>query len=314
MVESFSTLDVARQERLEFWREMVRRHFVPLDIQPLADGDFDGTVRLRAIGELDAARVRAHPMLATRTDKHIRRATGDEYFIGLHLHGLAVAEQDGRVAHLRPGDFALFDSTRPYRIAFRAAGSFDHLIIRIPRVQLDARVSRLDRVTALTVKAGSVAGRLAAPALASLIALEGSAPFVDPILDLVSTAISQAAGVTGPVSPQQRTLAEIKRYTLARLASEALSPAAVAHACFVSPRHLHRLFQREGTTFGSFVKEARLRRIRRDLADPVLANLTIAEIGRRHGYHHPAALTRAFTQRYGTGPRAFRRSQTRSRD
>jgi AraC-like DNA-binding protein len=65
----------------------------------------------------------------------------------------------------------------------------------------------------------------------------------------------------------------------------------------------------EGTTFGAFVKEARLRRIRRDLADPSLAQRTIADIARRHGYRHPAALTRAFAQRYGSGPRAFRQAR-----
>jgi AraC-like DNA-binding protein len=307
--ESFSTLEVAPNEGVDFWRDMVRRHFVPLQIEPLCDAEFNGTVALRSVGELDTARVRAPSMLATRTRRHIERSGGDEYFIALHLRGLAHGEQDARHAVLRPGDFALFDSTRPYRIAFRAAESFDHLILRIPREQLDLRVPHLDQATALTVKAGSAAGRIAGPALKTL-ALDGEAAFVEPMLDLLAAAVTEAAGLARPgPSRRRRTINDIKRYTLARLADPELSPARVAKGCFLSPRQLHRLFAQEGTTFGAFVKEARLRRIHRDLADPGLADATIADIGRRHGIRHPAVLTRVFTERYGSGPRAFRTAQ-----
>lgn len=127
------------------------------------------------------------------------------------------------------------------------------------------------------------------------------------MLDLIAAAITEAAGLARPgPSRRRRTINEIKRYALARLADPELSPARVAQGCFVSLRQLHRLFAQEGTTFGAFVKEARLSRIRRDLADPDLADATIADIGRRHGIRHPAVLTRAFTERHGTGPRAFR--------
>ena len=40
--ESFSTLEVSPRERIDFWREMVRRHFVPLEIEPLCDDEFNG--------------------------------------------------------------------------------------------------------------------------------------------------------------------------------------------------------------------------------------------------------------------------------
>jgi AraC-like DNA-binding protein len=309
VAEGFSTLDVARGERVEFWREMVRCYFVPLRIEPLADRELDGAVRLRSIGDLDVARVRAQPMLATRTPKHIARSIGDEYFIGLHLHGLAHAEQDGRIAILRPGDFAVFDSARPYQIAFRAADTFDHLILRIPREQLDARVARLERATAIAIKAGSTAGRLATPALRALESVDQCERFVEPVLDLVASAIAHTCELASPpAAGRQQTLATVKRYALAHLAERDLSPRRVARACFISPRQLHRLFERESTTFRAFVKQARLERIRRHLASPALAEVTIAEIGRRHGYASAPVLSRAFSQRYGSGPRAFRRA------
>jgi AraC-like DNA-binding protein len=288
---------------------MIRHHFVPLRIEPLSGRGFDGTVRLRSIGEIDAAHVHARPMLATRTRTHIERSDSDEYFVALHLHGLARAEQDGRRATLHPGDFTLLDSGRPYRIAFHAAEAFDHLIVRVPREQLEARVANLTRATAFAVKAGSAAGRLAAPALRTLSASRETTPYVEPVLDLIAAAVTHAAGPSvAPASRSQRRLNEIKLYTLTHFGDPGLSPARVAQACFVSPRQLHRLFERQHTTFGAFLWDARLARVRRDLSDGSLADLTIAEIAGRHGYRHPPVLTRAFTARYGVGPRAFRQA------
>ena len=308
--ESFSTLAVQPDQRMDFWRDMVRRYFVPLGIQPLTENVFDGSARLRAIGELSTVRVRAHSMLATRARKHIEHAAGDEYFLGVHLRGVARAEQDGRVATLNPGDFVLFDSARPYQIAFRGAPTFDHLIVRVPREQLDARVMHLDRLTAQTVKARSAAGRVATPALRTLASLDRPDHFVDPVLDLVAAALTETAGSkTSRSSRRQGAISTVKRYTLAHLSDTNLSPQTAAQACCISPRQLHRLFAHETTTFRAFVKEARLQRIQRDLADPALTNLSIADIGLRHGYANPPVLSRAFSGRYGAAPRTFRHSQ-----
>ena len=309
MREGFSTGDVAPEERVEFWREMIRRHFVPLHIEPLADGQFSGAVRLRAISELDLALVRADPMRASRGWKHIERSDSDEYFIGLHLRGVAVGDQDGRRAVLRPGDFALFDSARPYRIEFRNRGLFEHLIVRIPRRQLESRCATLACATAVAVRAASEPGRLVSPSLATLAALSESEAFVDPVLDLLGRALSLASGsVLAPVPRTERTLTELKRFTLSHLGDPELSPGQVASGCFVSVRQLHRLFSREHMTFGAFLKETRLRLCRRDLNDPRLANLTIGEIARHHGYRSAATFSRAFAERYGVGPRACRRA------
>ena len=95
---------------------------------------------------------------------------------------------------------------------------------------------------------------------------------------------------------------------MARLGDPDLTPAAVAEAQFISVRQLHRLFAREQTTFGSFVREERLRRCGRDLSDSRLARVPIADIASQWGYRSPAHFTRAFTAHFGVGPRDFRRS------
>ncbi len=97
-------------------------------------------------------------------------------------------------------------------------------------------------------------------------------------------------------------------YVCARLADPNLTPQAVADALHISVRQLHRLFADQEATFSRFLREERLQRCHRDLSNPGLINVSIADLARRWGYKSPAHFTRAFTERYGIGPR-----ETRSR-
>jgi transcriptional regulator GlxA family with amidase domain len=80
----------------------------------------------------------------------------------------------------------------------------------------------------------------------------------------------------------------------------------VARACYVSVRQLHRLFAREGLTFGGWVLEQRLRRCRDDLTDPRHSHLTVAEVAGRWGFRSAAHFCRAFESRYGITPSGCR--------
>jgi AraC-like DNA-binding protein len=304
----FSTAEVGPGEQVEYWREMVRRHFVPLRIEPIARGEFDGSVRLRALGDLDIAGVHAHPMRVARGQRHIEQSAGDEYFIGLHIRGRALARQDRRAATLLPGDFALFDSARPYTIEFTDAQRFEHLIVRIPRELLDARCAELHRATSVAVRVGSQPGRLASPALTQLASLSEEADaLVEPVLDLLVRSLVVATGLDSAMpTARERSLRQVQRYTLAHLSDPELAPADVATACFISVRHLHRLFAGSDTTFRSYVREMRLRRCRHDLEDRTMDATTIAEVAHRHGFRSAPVFTRAFTRRYGLGPRELR--------
>jgi AraC-like DNA-binding protein len=201
---------------------------------------------------------------------------------------------------LGPGDFALFDSTRPYSVTFAGPGAFEHVIYQVPRGRLDAR-SDIGTATALRVPAASGAGQLASPYLLTLARsgpAEPPAPgssFVDAGLDLAVCALRTAAGRADPAD--RAVASSLRDYALARLGDPGLSPEAVARAGYVSVRQLHRLFAREGLTFARWVRDQRLRRCADDLADERLRHLTIAEIAARWGFRSPAHFTRAFRAR-----------------
>jgi len=318
MSDGFSTKEVAPARSLAYWREMVSATFVPLEIVPatsqVAPVGFAGAVAVREIGSLRIARVRANPMLAKRTDRHIESSLDDDYFLAMHLRGMARATQNGRELSLAPGDVALFDSTRPYEIEFQAAGVFEHLIYRIPRLDLEARYPEIERATAVRIPAASFEGRLAAPYLRTLAALPLPAPTANvertsaAALEVLSAALAAAAGIDRAESSRHtQLLTRIKQRVILRLDDADLSPVTIAQECFISVRQLHRVFAQDSTTFGAFVREQRLRRCRLDLADRRLTNRPIASIAARWGFPSAAHFTRAFRARYGIAPRVFRR-------
>jgi AraC-like DNA-binding protein len=305
---AFSTGRLAPADRLAAWRELVNRVFLPLAITPQDDRAFEGTVTGRTLGGMRVWRITASPMTAVRGPRHIEASGSDDYLLALHVAGTARAVQDGRELVLGPGDFALFDSSRPYTISFSGMRRFRHVIYQVPRASLDARHDA-GQVTALRVPASSRAGRLVSPYLRAL-ARQDEVPagaFIEAGLDLAMSALRSAGGYPG-VTAQDPGSHALKDYALAPLGDPALCPQAVASACYVSARQLHRIFAREGLTFGGWAREQRLRRCYDDLTDPALAHLTVAEIAARWGFRSAAHFGRAFQARYGTTPGSHRRS------
>jgi AraC-like DNA-binding protein len=320
---AFATAQVDPAERLAAWRELVNRVFLPLAIAPLQTAgraaEFGASVTGSERGGLRVWRVTATPMSAQRTARHMHSPARDDYLLALHISGTAVGAQDGRHVSLAPGDFALFDPTRPYSIAFRGTGTFEHVIYQVPRASLDAR-GRAGRLTAFGVPAASSAGRLVSPylqTLAQLVRLPGDQPaqaFTDAALDLAVSALRATAGAGLHPVPRGRSLiVQLKRHALAHLGDPALSPASAARASFISVRQLHRLFANEGVSFGAWLREQRLRRCRDDLTNPQLAHRAVSEIAACWGFRSPAHFTRAFQARFGVAPAELRRLARPSR-
>ena len=312
---AFATGQVDPPDRLAAWRELVNRVFLPLAITPLARRDRSGAFRAsvtgRGLGGVQVWLIEGSPMSAVRARPHIEASGDDDYLLALHVQGSAHGAQDGREVALGPGDFALFDSSRPYSISFTGPGVFRHVVFQVPRASLQAR-GATGAVTARRVPAASRAGQLVSPYLRTL-ARPGVRPenpgeaFVDAGLDLAVGALRTVAGAASLAGLRRGSPGrELRDYALAHLGDPGLSPEAVALACYVSVRQLHRVFAREGLTFGGWVREQRLRRCRDDLADLQLSHLTAGQIAARWGFRSAAHFTRAFRARYGVTPASRR--------
>ena len=63
------------------------------------------------------------------------------------------------MAHLEPGDFALYDVTRPYELQFEE--DFEQLVMQLPRRQVLSRLFDADGLMAVGVSGRTGLGRLA---------------------------------------------------------------------------------------------------------------------------------------------------------
>ncbi|MFX8071305.1 hypothetical protein ABTK88_19610, partial [Acinetobacter baumannii] len=79
-----------------------------------------------------------------RTPARIRRAREEFVLVALGLAGSGGVVQDGREAVIEPGQFALYDTTRPYELQFD--GEFSQMVIQLPRAELLRRVGATERL------------------------------------------------------------------------------------------------------------------------------------------------------------------------
>lgn len=299
-------MNVAPPDRDEYWRHVVCRPFVELDVVQGRTTGFRGSVRTGAFGDLRATRITCDSMTVTRTPDMIRRGSGNRFLVALQLRGRTVGVQDGRTADLRPGDFALFDSGRPYSVDFQVT-SFDHLVFHMPRECLTNVGIRGADSTAKRAPGDSPRGRLATSFLINLSRLSNPRSAAERVtlsrvaFDLLSSSLPRCEHEIGHLDASELT-DRAKAYARTRLYDPNLSPRATADALSVSVRQLHRAFEPEDMTFSAWVREERLTACLDDLGNQSHQLSPIQDIRSRYGFRDPAVFSRAFKARFGITP------------
>lgn len=314
MSRTISTEQVAERQRTAFWTDLVCDTYVQLQCDPHAGRDaIDGEIVADELATLQLSRVTATAQLVRRTPALIARASEDHFLVSIQTQGRGVISQDGRHALLAPGDFALYDSTRPYQLTFD--GDFQQYVLKLPGPVLRTALRETERLTATTVRGDRGAGHLMIGMIQTLaadidaLAPESAAAVADSVSQiLVAGLATLPAARRAPVSQLTAFHREqIKALVKARLADPELSVAQVAQALRLSPSTLHRAWSGEACSLSDFIWSQRLDAARRDLGDPGCAARTVSEIAFSWGFNDAAHFSRAFRARFGCTPRDVRR-------
>lgn len=301
--------------RFDSYRAAITDTFVPLEAH-LEDPDrFRAEMHTHDVGPLVLSDIRATEHVVTRSARAIRNGDPGHYKIGLQVHGYSVLSQDGREAALTPGDFAVYDTSRPYGLSF--ADDYRMVVAVIPRALLRVPERPVAALTARRISGRTGTGALLSPLLLSLAQNSASAdpavnvPVGEAVLDLLSAMLTEQLHLSDVLPPEthQRSLAlQVRAFIAGRLGDPELTPTRIAEAHHVSLRYLHRLFEADGETVSGFIRSARLERCRRDLADPRSAELTVSAIASRWGFTNAAHFSRLFSTAYGMTPGQYRAS------
>jgi AraC-like DNA-binding protein len=311
-----STDGVAPGEREAFWRQALSETFVPMTVGAATGERFAGCIRSDWIGRLMVAEVAATAQDVQRTRREISRTDAEYLQIGMVYRGAARVVQDGREAVLGAGDFAVFETTRPFRWTFD--GDWDVGAFTLPRgsVGLSEAESRLLTARRLDGQAGitGVVSRFLRDLASNADHLSGaqSERVLADLTDLVVTLLGDWANGSEVVrsSLQRALIFRIKDYIDRRLADPTLGPAEIAAAVNISTRYLHMLFAGEHRSVSQYVRGLRLERCRRDLLDPRLADQSISTIAFRWGFGDLSGFNRAFRAAFGATPREVRVQQS----
>lgn len=308
----FSTATVDQRSQLSYWREVVCATFVGLDVEPLqrATAGFRAEVTARRLGGMQVATVVSEPHAVFRSPALIRSSADDDLFVNLAVGGGAVVAQDGREAILRPGDFTVYDSARPCRIACH--DPFRLHVLKVPRELFMSRCQLPAGTTATALRGDRGVGALFTSLLLSVSAHADELPSQIggqvgvSVLELLATALAEQAGRVRPTLPREAQLLRAQRYITDHLANPDLTPRTVAEALGLSVRYLQLLFQAEQTSVFRWILERRLDLAARLLTDPRQLSRSITNIAFAAGFKDSAHFSRVFKDRYGLGPRGYR--------
>lgn len=308
-----STASVSHDDRFAYWLDMICALYVRLDCDRPDSRDVFGEIEFSRLGTLDLTQVSSNVQHVSRGPALISGDTRDWLLVQIQRRGRGIVQQDGREAHLVPGDFVFYDTTRPYDLHFQDP-QHDLIVVRLPRSELEPHVVNLHELTATTVPGSCAAGHLL---LSMVETLQRDIDRLHP-----SSALGVAEGVTSIIAAGLRSLpganarrpsqlsafhvARVKAYVMENLRDPELSITRIAAAMKLSPDHLSRLFRAEPVPLSRLIWQQRLDACRRELCDPRLAQRSVSEIAFSWGFNDATHFSRSFKEQFGMTPREWR--------
>ncbi len=314
-MRTWTTANLPEREQFSYWREVICEAFTTLIPAANARSAFESEVVQRDLGGVLLSDTRSMAQTIARGPREIALDATPRFFINYQVAGTCVIRQDSRETLMRPGDFYLVDTLRPYTQNY---SDWHVLCVSIPRHLLAPFLIDPTRVTAMRLSASD--GGLGAVAGSFILSLQNCAESADLVArELLATSlinvIAVALGGTTEAQERARTplaqclLNAIKEHIKRNSANPDLSVSTVARQFHISPRYVHKLFEGSQQTFAQLVLEERLSRAasaltRRD------NSVAVSEIAYNAGFGDLSYFCRAFRKRFGVSARAYRLGQT----
>jgi AraC-like DNA-binding protein len=302
----FCTSELPERGRLAAWRESVGRELLRFEMEPLAGAPLSFDMTARRWTGLRIISVSTSPVRTERTRALL--ADGDDNLCVLMPDSPGTFAGLGREVTVGPGEAIVMPRCDVASFVFPSTSRI--LAAHVPRAEFEPVLRRSDAVLMRPISAQCEALRLLRQLLSAMMnATQPSADLqrmsVNYVYDLLGLAVGAAADTNalagGRGLPAVRLLA-IKDDIFLRLHDPNLTLTAVARRHRISGRYVQMLFESEGTTFSQFVRNERLARVNRMLANPAYAASSISSIAFDVGFVDLSHFNRAFRRAYGMTP------------
>ena len=128
MATLLSMSDIHPRDRIAYWHDVACKAFVRHECRVTIAGHRStppSAARASASSGFVTTESRGLDRVE-RTARDIAKGDDDVFLLCVQLHGSSTLCQDGRETVIHPGDFALLDAQRPYRVPLRAPQADHH--------------------------------------------------------------------------------------------------------------------------------------------------------------------------------------------
>jgi AraC-like DNA-binding protein len=311
-MQTATTEGIAARKRLQFWNELTSEALTEQCAEADDPTAFSGRIRRIDLGTLRLAEICASSSRVKRTQSHISHATEAPYVMRLLLSGELASVQGGVEVRQKPGDFVLYDTSRPYQLIVPSKTKL--LSIRIPQEQLLRYFPCPESVTGLVLSGTSETGKIALRFLKGFWFDSGSAilgisapRIADIALQLIASCYAMLPKADIGSSRQVvRHRVAILMHIEEHLCDPDLSPTSIATALNLSPGYIHKLFADNSDSIARLIIKRRLERCRDAFDDRLQRVRSVTEIAFMFGFNSLAHFSRVFRERFGVSPREYR--------
>lgn len=316
ITRSWSTEAVRPIEQFSYWHDAVCEAVLSVSTQGAPTREFKGKIVSVDLDDLRFAKFRSKSHEILRTQQHVSRSKVPCYLISLQRRGTSRLHQNNDSCELNPGEIAIMDAARPFRIAF--PGDVERTIAVIPHSVLHARAPWLETRPLRKIDRLFPHLEIVRRYLLRLSSAEGALStseanlLTENLCNLIALATASAEDSKARARAWTRhlDLDALLSYLRRNLSEPELSPQMAAEHLGVSVRTVHKRFSELDESFGRWVLNNRLGACRRLLKDPSWSHTPISTIAYSCGFNDLSHFNRCFKERYGMTPRECRRSAT----
>jgi len=306
-----STDGIKVSDRRDFWEACTAPVFGSLDVELRGTQPFSASFEYTTIADLIFSRLKSPiPHRVIRTGAAARR-DGRAFVKAVLLTGGGSAlEQDGRTTTLRPGEWSIYDTAKPYDVTIPEHAEM--LLLLMPREKLLARSLDLRELVARRFSGrrglGKLIWSLISDTFAQIPDIQNglSGDVADIVIQMTRLALADFSADHLAADPKAALRDRIKLYIASHLSDPELSITKLANATGCTKRYLHMVFRAEGISISDYILKQRLERCRDDLLNPACAHRSITDIAYSWGFNNSNHFSRCFKQSYGAPPRHLR--------
>lgn len=311
-MQILSTEQINEKEKFSYWREVLCQTYTALD--PVVDNisDFSGKVTSAKLGEIDVTNISSGTQKVYRTEKEIRKMPNEYYFLNLQIDGQCRMQQDGHVALIKPNEFSIVDSTRPYLNDYFSE-DFKQISFRIPHVLLKPYLLNPDATLTHRFTHDCGIATMAIDFLKTIASTSNEyssfvqSKLVENLMSLVALSLGTNPDVFEKVNHayQEQLYFQIKKYVREHLHDPELSPVTVANHFRISTRYLHKIFEQGSESFCRYLLVERLESCANQLHQ--FKSDSVSEIAFRSGFNDTSHFSKVFKQYFNQSPRDYRK-------